>query len=105
MMLKTMSCALVFAVFVVNAGAQENFPPAQIKRGASIFSQNCAPCHGPHMADPQAAFDLRTFPPDQKGRFLYSVTNGKNQMPPWGELFGADEIEALWSYVMAGEKK
>ena len=105
MMLKTMSCALVFAAFAVNACAQEKFPPEQIKRGASIFSQNCAPCHGPHMADPQAAFDLRTFPPDQKSRFLYSVTNGKNQMPPWGELFAADEIEALWSYVMAGEKK
>jgi len=105
MMLKKMLCGLAFAAVAVNACAQENFSPEQIKRGSSIFSQNCAPCHGPRMADPQGAFDLRTFPPDQKSRFLNSVTNGKNSMPPWGGLFNAEEIESLWAYVMAGEKK
>ena len=89
----------------VNVFAQETFSPEQIKRGSAIFSQNCAPCHGPRMADPQGAFDLRTFPPEQKSRFLNSVTNGKNSMPPWGGLFNAEEIESLWAYVMAGEKK
>ena len=89
----------------VGAGAQETFAPEKIKQGAGIYSQNCGPCHGPRMADPQGAFDLRTFPPDQKSRFLNSVTNGKNSMPPWGGLFNADEIESLWAYVMAGEKK
>ncbi len=93
----TLACA--------NAGAQENFASDKIKQGATMYSQNCAPCHGPRMADPQGAFDLRTFPPDQKNRFLNSVTNGKNSMPPWGGLFNGDEIEALWAYVMAGEKK
>ena len=86
-------------------GAQETFPAEQIKQGAGIYSQNCAPCHGPRMADPQGAFDLRTFPSDQKSRFLNSVAKGKNSMPPWGGLFNADEIESLWAYVMAGEKK
>ena len=56
------------------------------------------------MADPQGAFDLRTFPQVQHTRFVNSVTNGKNSMPPWGDLFNADDIEALWSYVVAGEK-
>ena len=85
--------------------AQETFAPEQVNRGRAIYSQNCAPCHGPQMADPQGAFDLRTFPPDQKSRFLTSVSKGKNQMPPWGDLFKPEEIEALWAYVMAGEKK
>jgi mono/diheme cytochrome c family protein len=92
-------------VACAHCGAQENFPPDKIKQGSGIYSQNCAPCHGPRMADPQGGFDLRTFPPDQKGRFMNSVTNGKNSMPPWGGLFSADEIETLWAYVMAGEKK
>ena len=105
MMLKTMLCGLAFAAVAVNAAAQESFAPEQIKKGASIYSQNCSPCHGPRMADPQGAFDLRTFPPDQKSRFLNSVTNGKNSMPPWGGLFNPDQIESLWAYVMAGEKK
>jgi mono/diheme cytochrome c family protein len=93
------------ALATTTAGAQEQFAPEEVARGARIYSQNCAPCHGPRMADPQGAFDLRTFPSDQKSRFLNSVSKGKNQMPPWGDLFSAEEIEALWAYVTAGEKK
>jgi mono/diheme cytochrome c family protein len=103
--LKLALCATTMAFIAVHAVAQEQFAPEQIKLGARIYAQNCSPCHGPQMADPQGAFDLRTFPPDQKSRFLTSVTKGKNQMPPWGDLFKADEIEALWAYAMAGEKK
>jgi mono/diheme cytochrome c family protein len=80
------------------------FQPEAIRKGASIFAQNCAPCHGARMADPQAAFDLRKFPSDEKSRFLQSVGKGKNGMPPWGDVLNADEIETLWAYVMAGEK-
>jgi mono/diheme cytochrome c family protein len=98
-----LGCVMTLAC--ANAAAQEQFPPEKIAQGATMYSQNCAPCHGPHMADPQGAFDLRTFSPDQKSRFLNSVTNGKNSMPPWGGLFSAGEIESLWAYVMAGEKK
>ena len=97
------ACAL--ALFSANAAAQEQFSPEQIKLGAGTYAQNCAPCHGPRMQDPDGAFDLRTFPRDQKSRFLTSVTKGKNSMPPFGGLFPPDEIEALWAYVMAGEKQ
>ncbi|MDB5810733.1 MAG: cytochrome c55X [Betaproteobacteria bacterium] len=96
-------CAV--AMIGTSAAAQEEFAPEKIKQGAGMYSQHCAPCHGPRMADPEGAFDLRTFPTDQKNRFLNSVTKGKNSMPPWGGLFSADEIESLWAYVMAGEKK
>ena len=33
------------------------------------------------------------------------VTNGKSQMPAWGDLLKGDDIEALWAYVTVGEKK
>ena len=87
--------------------AQEGAPfaPEKISQGAAIYAQNCAPCHGPRMRDPEGAFDLRKFPSDQKGRFVQSVSKGKNAMPPWGDLFKGDEIDALWAYVMAGEKQ
>ena len=69
--------AFTFALACATAAAQgldgEQFPPDQIKKGAGIFAQNCAPCHGARMADPQAAFDLRKFPPDQKSRFVTSI--------------------------------
>ena len=105
MLKRNLIVGCVLAVVWNGAAAQETFAPEQIKQGAGIYSQNCAPCHGPQMADPQGAFDLRTFPPDQKGRFLNSVAKGKNSMPPWGGLFSEGEIETLWAYVMAGEKK
>ena len=79
--------------------------PDQIKRGSELYAQHCAACHGPRMADPEGAFDLRTFPPNQHGRFISSVKNGKASMPPWGGLLKPDEIESLWAYVVAGEKK
>jgi mono/diheme cytochrome c family protein len=101
-----LGCAL--AVFGADATAQgsgqEHFTPEQIKNGAGIFAQNCSPCHGAHMADPQGGFDLRKFPPDEKNRFVTSVSKGKNSMPPWGDLLHADDVDALWAYVIAGEK-
>lgn len=81
----------------------ETLSPDQIKRGAETFAANCAPCHGERMSDPQL-FNLKTFPPDQRSRFINSVSNGKNQMPPWRGQLKPDEIEALWAYVVAGEK-
>lgn len=101
--------ALAFALASVAAGAQtpdrQQFPPEQLKRGAEIFERDCSGCHGAHMADPQSAFDLRTFPHDQKSRFVDLVTKGKDGMPPWGDLFKPEDIDALWSYVVAGEQR
>ena len=99
---------IVFAIVCATALAQKSkpqkFSAKQITAGAAIYARNCSPCHGAHMADPQGAFDLRTFPHDQHSRFVNSVTNGKNSMPPWGGLLKAEEIEDLWAYVVAGEK-
>jgi mono/diheme cytochrome c family protein len=78
--------------------------PEQIKKGAAIYANTCAACHGPRMKDPEGAFDLTKFPHDQKSRFINSVTNGKASMPPWGGLLKPDDIEALWAYVVAGDK-
>jgi mono/diheme cytochrome c family protein len=97
--------ALAACTGLAHADQEETPGPEQIKRGSALYSQHCSACHGPRMADPEGAFDLRKFPPDQHGRFVNSVTNGKNSMPPWGGLLKADEIESLWAYVVAGEKK
>lgn len=92
---------LLATVGVVSA---QDFDPELIRKGSAIYGQNCAPCHGARMLDPNSAFDLRTFPADQKNRFVHSVTKGLNAMPPWGDLLKADDIEALWAYVRAGER-
>ncbi len=97
------ACVLVHAT-TARADTPDSPAPEQIKKGTAIYSQNCSACHGPRMLDPQGAFDLRIFPRDDKNRFLVSVSKGKNQMPPWGGLLSADDIEALWAYTIAGEK-
>jgi mono/diheme cytochrome c family protein len=98
--------ATAVALWCATAVAQDqSFPPQQIAAGAEIFARNCSPCHGPRMQDPESAFDLRKFPPGEHDRFVRSVTNGKNQMPPWGDLLKSEDIEELWAYVTMGEKK
>ncbi len=93
------------SLWCIAAAAQDqNFTAEQLRAGAEIFERNCAPCHGPRMRDPESAFDLRKFPRNQHERFVSSVTRGKNQMPPWGDMLKVDEIEALWAYVTTGER-
>ena len=97
--------AFALALGCTVAVAQEQFPAVQIKAGSAIFAQNCAPCHGARMLDAQAAFDLRKFPPGERARFIDTVTHGVRGMPPWGDLLKPDDVEALWAYVRAGERK
>ena len=110
-MRRIVGCALAlgFALIVVDAVAQSSpdkqFPPGQITKGADIYAQHCATCHGNRMANPPWAIDLATFPRDSRARFVDSVTNGVGNMPPWGDVFKPDDVEALWAYVVAGEKK
>ncbi len=100
-----LAAALAPAVYsvIAPASAQDTFSAGQIKRGAEAFSTFCTPCHGESMSNPDL-FDLKKFPPDQRSRFINSVTNGKNAMPPWRGQITPGEIEALWAYVIAGGK-
>ena len=98
---------VIAALACAPAAAQspaQNFAAEQLKTGAEIYARNCSPCHGARMLDPQGAADLRKFPRGERERFVNSVTRGKNQMPPWGDMLKADEIEALWAYVTTGER-
>ncbi len=99
----TILSGILTALMICNARAQE-FPPEKVKLGADTYARHCAPCHGARMKNPEGAFDLMTFPKDGESRFQTSVSKGKNSMPPWGGLLKQEEIDALWAYVVAGEK-
>ena len=96
-MARTILAVLVAASVCSPATAQD---AKELKLGAEIYERNCSPCHGARMLDPQGASDLRKFPHDQRERFVNSVTRGKNQMPPWGDLLKPEEVAALWAYVV-----
>src|SRR5215475_5000798 len=86
--MKRVALPIALAGFVMSmpAGAEEaqSFSKDQIATGAELY--------------------LRKFPPDQRERFVNSVTRGKNQMPPWGDFFKPEQLEALWAYVTTGER-
>src|ERR1700746_2840520 len=87
-------------ILVARRSHAEQPPPsrAEFDKGAELFGSICAHCHGPHMVNPgNVSFDLRKFPHDDEARFLNSVRNGKNSMPPWKDVLKPDEIEAIWA--------
>lgn len=98
-----------FALVCMSAGAQgpegKPFAPEQVKKGAGLYADNCSTCHGPRLANPEWAIDLRRFPREDHARFVDTVTHGIRGMPPWGDMLKPDDIEALWAYVVAGERK
>jgi mono/diheme cytochrome c family protein len=106
MRLVVLSIAMALSLTPTPAPSEEaeKITPDQIAAGAEIYSINCSPCHGARMQDAGSAFNLRKFPHDQRERFVKSVTGGKGQMPPWGDFFKPDQLEALWAYVTAGER-
>ena len=104
----TLGAISVLAVTTLSAPAADidaRFTAAQIAAGAILYEDNCARCHGVEMVDPGGGFfDLRTFPPAQRSRFMNSVANGKNSMPPWRSVLSQEDIGNLFAYVVAGEK-
>lgn len=95
-----------FAQAGANTAAGQVYDLSLVDLGKKVYVPNCTRCHGLNMVASGAGFfDLRTFPPNEKPRFFESITKGKRAMPAWGGNLKPEEIEALWSYVMAGQKK
>ncbi len=93
--------ALVGAGTAAQNAGDKAFPPEQVKAGAELYASNCATCHGNNMKNPPWAIDLATVP-RERSRFIDSVTYGKNNMPPWGDVLKPADIDALWAYFSSG---
>jgi mono/diheme cytochrome c family protein len=97
-------CALALALSCWGAAAQP-VSPEQVRKGAELYETHCQTCHGPRLANPPWAPDLRKFPREDRARFVDTVTYGKRGMPPWDDVLKPDDVEALWAYVLSGEGK
>lgn len=78
------------------ASAQDT---AQIAAGADVYRDKCAECHGDRLVNPGASFDLRRLGANERTRFDKSVSDGKGQMPAWGGVLSAEDMDALWAYI------
>jgi mono/diheme cytochrome c family protein len=68
--------------------------------GRRIYTSFCVRCHGINLVTSSSAhFDLRTFPKDDKERFVRSVSKGLRAMPAWEGTIKPEQIDAIWAYV------
>jgi mono/diheme cytochrome c family protein len=74
-----------------------------IKAGARVYDDYCSSCHGEGLRNTSGGvtFDLRRLRPQDHDRFVNSVMNGKNQMPPWRGVLDLHQIESIWTYIRA----
>lgn len=89
---------------VINVSAS-SASSVDYESGEELYDLACSICHGKNMVNPgTSSFNLIEFPKNEKTRFVESLTNGKGFMPPFGEIFDAEEIEQLWIYISQTEK-
>jgi len=72
---------------------------AQVDLGRKTYTSFCTRCHGIRLVTGGLGFDLRTFPSEDKARFVRSVSNGVRAMPAWGGVLKAEDIDAVWAYI------
>jgi cytochrome c6 len=88
---------------VVSPSLAAGADAALVEKGAAIYAQRCEGCHGQGLRNTSGgwSFDLRKLKPNERERFVDSVTTGKDNMPSWYGILKDDEIEAIWSYIRA----
>lgn len=96
--MKTLALLIALAAALPAAAADD------AAAGRQLYTSFCARCHGMNMVTTGASFDLRSFPKDQRERFVRSVTQGLRAMPAWGTTLKPEDLDALWLYVSAGDR-
>jgi cytochrome c55X len=92
------AAALLAAALALPAAARaDEASPAE--RGRKSYTSYCARCHGLNLVTTGAAFDLRTFPAQDKERFVRSVGKGLRAMPAWESMLKPGELDAIWAYI------
>jgi len=98
--------AWVLAVLAIGVALSAGARADDADLGREVYDDFCVTCHGRDMVNPGGVtFDLRKFPKGDHNRFVDTVTYGVRNMPPWDDVLKPADIEALWAYVMAGERK
>lgn len=102
-MRKCVLVAILFASVAAFANGASAADPAKAEAGAMTYDAYCSACHGVELNNtaPGVTFDLRRLRTDERSRFVNSVLNGKNQMPPWRGVLDMAQIDAIWTYIRA----
>ena len=77
-------------------------PEAQVQRGAQLFAQTCAVCHGARAIG--GVKDLRHMSADTHGKYNQIVLDGlylEKGMASFADLLKLDDVEAIHAYLIA----
>ena len=99
--------ALLLALLPATAVGQSASDEKQVAEGERIYADYCWTCHGERLRNPGGGttFDLRRLRAEDYPRFVNSVMNGKNQMPPWRGVLEQAQVDALWAYIRANSDR
>ena len=93
--------AMTFVLASAGAASAQEQDKARIEAGEQTFSEYCSTCHGENLISSGQIPDLRRLKVTDRPKFETTVTNGKNQMPPWKGVLNEQQIDGLWSYIRA----
>lgn len=107
---RALAAALALAAAWPLAGAQtaapEAAPPVSAaaaaeaaEAGRKVYVISCQRCHGINLVTNGIGFDLRTFPQNDKARFVRSVTQGLRAMPALGPSLKPGQLDQIWAYI------
>lgn len=68
--------------------------------GATVFADNCSPCHGADGGGSDRAPNLQERDQLVKDRVVDQVTNGGTQMPAFGDRLSPEQIDAVADHVI-----
>jgi cytochrome c oxidase cbb3-type subunit 3 len=93
------------ADYVRSLAGLKTDPGADLTRGAKIFADNCAACHGPdgkgnrELGAPNLTDNIWLYAPDKK-TIMDGIINGRGGvMPAWGGKLDDATLKALTVYV------
>lgn len=82
------------------APAQPQDTPAEAaEKGRKLYISGCQRCHGINLVSNGIGFDLRTFPAQEKERFVRGVNNGLRAMPAWSGSLKPEQVDLIWLYM------
>ena len=96
---------VIFILSVIASCSKKSAPTATASiDGTSLFSSNCARCHGPQGVKDSRTPNLQTIALDKAG-LVNSITHGKNKMPALEDKLSVAEISALADLILSWHNK
>jgi cytochrome c55X len=102
---RRLAVAFVIAAMPAASHAQQaaaaSASASEVEAGRKLYISSCQRCHGINLVTNGIGFDLRTFPRNDKERFVRSVTEGVRAMPAWSTTLKPEQLDLIWAYLGA----